>query len=105
MDWDKLKAFYQVALNKSISKASIKLNISQSAISRQIKDLEMNLKTLLFTRHQKGVTLTEQGENLFQSVNKINISIDEFEQKLLLKKTKPNGKLIINTTVVSMNDT
>ncbi|PPR47033.1 MAG: HTH-type transcriptional regulator DmlR [Alphaproteobacteria bacterium MarineAlpha5_Bin9] len=99
MDWNKLKSFYEVALNNSISKASYKLNISQSAISRQIQDLEFDLNTLLFFRHQKGVRLTEQGENLFQSVNKIITSISEFEQKLLDKKIKPAGKLTINTTV------
>ena len=70
MDWNKLKAFYEVATNKSISKASFKLNISQSAISRQIQDLELDIKTPLFIRHQKGVRLTEQGENLFDTVVK-----------------------------------
>ena len=70
MDWNKLKAFYEVAINKSISKACSKLNISQSAISRQIQDLELDLKTALFTRHQKGVRLTEQGENLFEQILK-----------------------------------
>jgi len=38
MDWNKLKAFYEVANSKSISKASSLLNISQSAVSRQIQD-------------------------------------------------------------------
>jgi len=99
MDWDKLKGFYEVAINKSISKASYKLNISQSAISRQIQDLEFDLKTTLFTRHQKGVRLTEQGEDLFDTVNKINFSISDFEKKLLDKKTKPVGKLVISTTL------
>ena len=99
MNWDKLKAFYEVAINKSISKASYKLNISQSAISRQIQDLEIDLKTILFTRHQKGVRLTEQGENLFETVKKINFSLSDFEQKLLDKKTKPAGKLTISSTV------
>ena len=99
MDWNKLKAFYEVAINKSISKASNKLNISQSAISRQIQDLEYDVKTALFTRHQKGVKLTEQGENLFETVNKINYSIFDFEKKLLAKKTKPVGKLTISTTI------
>ena len=99
MDWNKLKAFYEVAINKSISKASYKLNISQSAISRQIQDLEFDLKTALFTRHQKGVRLTEQGENLLETVNNINFSIFSFEQKLLDKKIKPVGKLTISTTV------
>ena len=99
MDWNKLKTFYEVAVNKNISKASAKLNISQSAISRQIQDLEFDLKTLLFIRHQKGVRLTEQGENLFNAVSNINFSIADFEKKLIDKKTKPTGKLTINTTV------
>ena len=99
MDWNKLKAFREVAISKSISKASYNLNISQSAVSRQIQDLEMDLKTPLFIRHQKGVILTEQGENLFNAVNNINLSISDFEKKLLEKKTKPTGKLTINTTV------
>ena len=99
MDWNKLKAFFEVANSKSISKASNKLNISQSAISRQIQDLEFDLKTLLFIRHQKGVRLTEQGENLYNAVNNINLSINDFEKKLIDKKTKPTGKLTINTTV------
>ena len=63
-----LKSFYEIAISKSISKASAKLNISQSALSRQIQDLEYDLKTPLFIRHQKGVRLTEQGENLFNTV-------------------------------------
>ena len=86
MDWDKLKSFYEVAVLKSISKASVKLNISQSALSRQIQDLEYNLKTPLFIRHQKGVRLTEQGENLFNTVSKIYLSVSEFDKKLQEKK-------------------
>ena len=86
MDWDKLKSFYEIAISKSISKASAKLNISQSALSRQIQDLEYDLKTPLFIRHQKGVRLTEQGENLFQTVFDINNTISNFESKLLEKK-------------------
>ena len=99
MDWDKLKAFYEVAVFKNISKACVKLNISQSSISRQIQDLESDLKTSLFIRHQKGVRLTEQGENLFSTVNEILNSISKFEKKLIDKKIKPTGKLVINTTV------
>ena len=64
-----------------------------------IQDLEFDLKTLLFIRHQKGVRLTEQGENLYNAVNNINLSINDFEKKLIDKKTKPTGKLTINTTV------
>ena len=99
MNWDKLKTFYEVAINKSISKASVKLNISQSAISRQIQDLEYDIKAKLFIRHQKGVGLTEQGEDLLKTVRNINSSILDFEVKLIDKKVKPRGKLTVNTTV------
>ena len=99
MDWDKLKSFYEIAISKSISRASAKLNISQSALSRQIQDLEYDLKTPLFIRHQKGVRLTEQGENLFNTVSQINNSVSSFEKTLIDKKTRPVGKFTISTTV------
>ena len=86
MDWDKLKSFYEIAISKSISKASAKLNISQSALSRQIQDLEYDLKTPLFIRHQKGVRLTEQGENLFNTVSQINNSVSSFEKDSELQR-------------------
>ena len=44
MDWDKLKIFHTVAEASSFTKASTILNLSQSAISRQIQGLETDLK-------------------------------------------------------------
>ena len=51
MDWDKLKIFHAVAEAGSFTNATISLNLSQSAISRQIQSLEEELKTQLFERH------------------------------------------------------
>ena len=48
MDWDKLKIFHTVAEATSFTKASTILNLSQSAISRQIQSLESDLKVQLF---------------------------------------------------------
>ena len=48
MDWDKLKIFHAVAEAGSFTSATVNLNLSQSAISRQIKSLEQELKTKLF---------------------------------------------------------
>ncbi len=45
MDWDKLKIFHVVAQAGSFTEASGTLNLSQSAISRQIQSLEQTLKT------------------------------------------------------------
>ncbi|MFO0457096.1 MAG: LysR family transcriptional regulator, partial [Alphaproteobacteria bacterium] len=39
MDWDKLRIFYSVALSKNLTRAGEELNLSQSAVSRQISAL------------------------------------------------------------------
>ena len=54
MDWDKLKIFHAVAEAGSFTNATVNLNLSQSAISRQIQSLEQDLKVQLFER-LKGV--------------------------------------------------
>ena len=58
MDWDKLKIFHTVAEASSFTKASTILNLSQSAISRQIQALESDLKVQLFERHARAVSYT-----------------------------------------------
>ncbi len=54
MDWDKLKIFHAVAEAGSFTSATVNLNLSQSAISRQIQSLEDDLKVKLFERHARG---------------------------------------------------
>ena len=71
MDWEKVKIFRHVAQSKSFTHAGEKLNLSQSAISRQIKKLEEELKVILFHRHARGLLLTEQGETLLQYANEM----------------------------------
>ena len=61
MDWDKLKIFHAVAEAGSFTSATVILNLSQSAISRQIQSLEEDLKVKLFERHARGLTLTDNG--------------------------------------------
>ena len=71
MDWDKLKIFHTVAEASSFTKASTILNLSQSAISRQISNLEYEVGIPLFHRHQRGLILTEQGELLYKKTHGI----------------------------------
>ena len=99
MDWDRLKTFYHVATAGSISKAMGTINLSQSAITRQIQSLEHSLKTKLFKRHTKGLTLTEQGTYLFEETEKIFADLNSIEKKIVEFKSTPSGNLSINTTV------
>jgi DNA-binding transcriptional LysR family regulator len=99
MDWDKLKIFHVVAQAGSFTEASGTLNLSQSAISRQIQSLELTLKTSLFERHARGLSLTEDGEILFKTANEVIIHLKAVETSLMEKKDKPSGKLIVTTVV------
>ena len=95
MDWDKLKAFYSVADAGSFTRAAEKLQLSQSAISRQISALEESLNVSLFHRHARGLILTEQGELLFENVQSIFRQLSLIEGQLLDSKTRAEGPLLI----------
>ena len=97
MDWDKLKIFYAVAEAGSFTRATINLNLSQSAISRQIQSLEEDLKVQLFERHARGLTLTENGEYVFKTVHEVISKLKDIETSLSDQKNKPTGKLTITT--------
>ena len=104
MDWDKLKIFHAVADAGNFTKATYILNLSQSAISRQIQSLEQELKTQLFERHARGLSLTENGEYLFKTAREVISKLKDVESTLMDKKDKPSGKLTV-TTVVSFGTT
>ena len=104
MDWDKLKIFHTVAEASSFTKASTILNLSQSAISRQIQGLENDLKVQLFERHARGLVLTENGEYLFKSAHEVISKLKDVESNLSGVKDKLDGKLTV-TTVVSFGTT
>ena len=97
MDWDKLKIFYAVAEAGSFTNATTVLNISQSAISRQIQSLEQELKVQLFERHARGLTLTENGEYVYKTAHEVISKLKEVETSLGDQKNKPSGKLTITT--------
>ncbi len=60
------KIFYTVAKLGNISHAAEQLYISQPAISKAISKLEENMDAKLFVRNHRGVTMTDEGEILFE---------------------------------------
>ena len=104
MDWDKLKIFHAVAEASSFTKAATILNLSQSAISRQIQSLENDLKIKLFERHARGLVLTENGKYLFKTANEVIGKLRDVESTLTEDKDQVSGKLTV-TTVVSFGTT
>ncbi len=99
MDWDKLRVFHAVAEAGSFTHAGETLNLSQSAVSRQISALEENLQVPLFHRHARGLILTEQGESLNRTVREVFAKLAMTEALLTESKEKPAGRLKVTTTV------
>jgi DNA-binding transcriptional LysR family regulator len=99
MDWDKLRIFHAVAEASSFTHAGDKLNLSQSAISRQISTLEHNLGVPLFHRHARGLIMTEQGETLYQTAHDVLLKLDAVQSKLKESTRHPKGSLKVTTTV------
>lgn len=99
MDWDKLRIFHIVAETGSFTRASAALNLSQSAVSRQVSALEGELKVTLFHRHARGLKLTEQGRILFETTSELHQRLAHAESRLYESRAQPSGPLRITTTV------
>jgi len=99
LDWDKLRIFHAVAEAGSFTHAGETLNLSQSAVSRQISALEDSLRVPLFHRHARGLIPTEQGEMLYRTVKDVFHKLAMAESRLAESKERPSGPLKITTTV------
>jgi len=99
MDWDKLRVFHAVAEAGSFTHAGELLNLSQSAVSRQISALEESLNLPLFHRHARGLILTEQGELLYKTARDIFSKLAMTEALLTESRERPQGPLKITATV------
>jgi DNA-binding transcriptional LysR family regulator len=99
MDWDKLRIFHAVAKAGSFTRAGESLNLSQSAVSRQISALEENLGVPLFHRHARGLIMTEQGELLNRTARDVANRLNQTVAQMSDFSESPQGPLRITTTV------
>jgi DNA-binding transcriptional LysR family regulator len=63
-----LRQFVKVATHKSLSEAAIALNVTQSALSKQLREIESSVGQQVFRRHGRGIELTEQGDVLSRAI-------------------------------------
>ena len=82
-DFAKLQTFIMVIKEKSFSKASAKLGISQPAVTQQIKFIEDYLDTKIVDRKKNGILLTKEGEDLFRIATRLEKAIINSEKELL----------------------
>jgi len=82
-DFAKLETFLTVMKERSFSKASAKLGISQPAVTQQIKYIEDYLDARIVERKKNGIKLTKEGEDLHAIATKLSKAILSAEKDLL----------------------
>ncbi|GIO27391.1 LysR family transcriptional regulator [Ornithinibacillus bavariensis] len=96
MDLSTLRVFQTVAKLGSISQAARELQYAQSNITMKIQQLEAELQTTLFYRHNRGTALTAKGSLLLTYTEKILNLIEEAKNVINDDQT-PKGPLIIGS--------
>ncbi|SFL53252.1 DNA-binding transcriptional regulator, LysR family [Paenibacillus sp. 1_12] len=92
-----LRVFQMVAREGSITKAAQRLGYVQSNVTARIQQLESELSTVLFFRHNRGMTLSSSGKTLLTYTDKIVGLLDE-AALALTSSSDPSGPLVIGST-------
>lgn len=95
MELLELRYFVQVADLGSFSKASVKLGITQPALSRQVQKLEHELRTSLFYRHGRGVSLTQPGRKLYDVVRHLLGALAEIKEEIQDQSERLTGTVTL----------
>jgi LysR family nitrogen assimilation transcriptional regulator len=98
MEIKQLRYFVKVAELNSVGRASDLLNIAQPTLSRQIQALELELKTDLFARTGRGVTLTVLGRRFLEHARGILHATDSAMDALNEGKTAYDGRVVTGFT-------
>jgi LysR family transcriptional regulator, cyn operon transcriptional activator len=98
MNMELYRSFYFIAKNGSISKAAGQMYITQPAVSRSLKQLEDGLGCVLFSRTPKGVKLTQEGQILYQYIERVFGFISDAEKKMTDIKNLSSGEIRIGAS-------
>ncbi|PID47670.1 MAG: LysR family transcriptional regulator [Proteobacteria bacterium] len=82
-DFSKINTFLTVVREKSFSRASKKLGISQPAVTQQIKLLEGYIKAPIVDRKKNGIGLTKEGKELYKVAQKLEKFLSNLEKEVL----------------------
>ncbi|GLT20019.1 LysR family transcriptional regulator [Vibrio zhanjiangensis] len=107
-----LKVFECVARLMSFTKAAEELNVTQSAVSRQVRQLENDLNVLLVVRRHRAIALTEKGRDLYQRLNSHYRELDALfrewstthKQRIVIKSALSYATRTLMPQVVRLNE-
>lgn len=99
MQWEGISEFVAVAETESFTQSGRQLAISTAQVSRQVSALEKRLRTKLFYRTTRKVTLTEEGRLFYQHCRSVLDGLDAAERAITRLQSRPQGKVKLTAPV------
>ena len=93
MDWDDYKFFSTIASTRSVRSAAEVLGVNPSTVSRRLENFEDRLGVPLFTRSQRGLTITPEGAEVIAQVDKVASDLSNIEGMLAGKDQRLSGQI------------
>ena len=100
MDLRQLKYFVKIVEQRSMSRASVELNVAQSALSLQISTLETRLRQKLLIRRSTGVSPTQAGQTLYKHAVAILRQVERAAQDVERSAADVSGPASLGLPVV-----
>ena len=97
-DWNDIRYFLAVAHTGSLSAAARAARVSQSTVSRRIRELESRLGARLFERLDQGYLLTEAGKNIVDMATSMERAASNIELEIGGESLHPIGSVRLTTT-------
>jgi DNA-binding transcriptional LysR family regulator len=98
VDIRQIRYFAEVASTRSFKGAALRLNISQSSLSRRVADLERSLNSQLLARLPRGVSLTRRGEAFLERANALLREFDSMQAELSGRPEPPAGVVTVGSS-------
>lgn len=99
LDWSLIRAFLAVAEEGSLSAAARRLGASQPTVGRQIKTIESALQTTLFSRHAKGLALTDFGRAILPGAQAMAKGMNDIRLAAAAQETELSGSVRITASI------
>ena len=97
IDWDEIRYFLAVARRGSITAAARDLGVNHSTVSRRIAAFEESLEVRLFDRVASGYTLTQAGQEMLPSAQRMEEEALSLDRALFGRDTELSGTLRVTT--------
>lgn len=89
-----LRAFEAVARRKSFTKAALELNLTQTAVSHQVRKLESGLGVQLFVRDRHGTRLTDDGKDYLEAVRSSLVLLSSATERVMDRRKEERLSIV-----------